>query len=172
MKKLTSLIITSMLIFSLTACKGGAPDITEAEAKKAILNHTPDAIITECIYKSASSSYEIEYKTAHNVYIAIVDADSGEISSVTIKEEITTEDPSVFETPEEDTDDKILPADTALSIAFADSGISGTASLVKNDLNRESKTYTVVFRSGNREFTYIIDAVTGAIISSETEMDS
>ena len=43
---------------------------------------------------------------------------------------------------------------------------------VQNKYNSDENTYFVVFRSGNKEFTYKIDAESGDILESNVDMDS
>ena len=171
MKHIKTLILTVFIAVFISACSNPAlPNVSEDKAKKAIMEHSPDAIITECIYHSDSDMYEIEFSTELNIYTGMVNASTGNVESVIVKEEITKEDNFVFDNGEPE-EEAFIPMDAALTIALSDSKATGSVVLVKNDLNRDSKTYTCIFRAGNKEFTYIINAVTGEVISSETELD-
>lgn len=172
MKKVKILFFTAIIIIMFSACNKLNSFISDAEAKNAITEYSPGAIITECTLHSESALYEIEFKTSHNVYIGYINARTGNVDSVSVKEEIIPEDNSVFTDEPETEDVSFIATDTALAIAIKDANVSGSVVLVKNELNRENKTFTCIFRAGNREFTYIINATTGDIISSETELDS
>ncbi|MDO5479051.1 MAG: PepSY domain-containing protein, partial [Clostridia bacterium] len=128
-------------------------------------------IILECFYDENVASYIIEFKTFYGLYEGVVNAHTGNITSIAIKPE--EDSAPMFEPPSEDEEEvSFIPHETALAIAISDSEIGGTAAVVKNDLDRERKTYNIIFRSGTTEYSYIIDAVTGDILSFDVVMDS
>ncbi len=143
--------------------------LSSEDAKKAIADYSPGAIITECDYDDDKSVYEIRFETDYGEYNAIVDGKSGKVLSVTLIEP----DPVV----PDDTDDgdgakQMLTPDDALTVAIMDADVSGSVMTVKNDYNKDENTYFLIFRSGNKEFTYTVDAETGDILDSSVDMDS
>ena len=165
------LLIFSMSLSFLPGCEKKEPElITSQEAKAAITELNPEAIILECEYKEEVNAYIIDFKTFYATYEGIVNAHTGNITSIVIKEK---EDNSpMFDTEPEEVADIFLHPDTALGIAISDSGAEGTAVIVKNELNSENKVFNIIFRSGSAEYYYTIDAVTGAILSMDMLLDS
>lgn len=94
--------------------------------------------------------------------------ETGSIVSVTLIEP----DPVIPDDPEPDKAKQVLTPDDALTVAIMDADVSGSVMTVQNNYNADENTYFVVFRSGNKEFTYKIDAETGDILESNVDMDS
>ena len=164
------LLIFSMSLSFLPGCEKEAPElITSQEAKAAILELNPESIILECEYVESSNTYIVEFKTFHATYRGVVNAYTGKIVSIVIKED---EDTTPMFAPEEEQEVPLLPYDTALSIALSDSDAEGTAVIVKNELDTENKVFNIIFRSGTAEYYYAVDAVTGDILSTEMVLDS
>ncbi|MBQ2942426.1 MAG: PepSY domain-containing protein [Clostridia bacterium] len=173
MHRLISLILLlSMIIVILPACEKEPQLITEKTAKETITEIYPEAIILECLFVEEERSYIVDFKTFHGTYEGIVNASSGKLLSVMLKEPETDEPMFAPEDEESASEEVFISLDTALTLALRDSGASGTAVLVKNSLDRENKTYNIIFRSGNTEYNYLIDAVTGDILSSDVVIDS
>ena len=65
---------------------------------------------------------------------------------------------------------ELISADTAKNAALKDAGISAAnARWMKCDLDRDDLVYEIEFRSGNMEYEYDIDAVTGKILQKEMD---
>ncbi len=170
-KKRTALILAASLFVFLGGCNNNktADTLSAEDAKKAISDYSPGAIITECDYNEDKSVYEIKFETDYGEYNATVDSKSGKVLSVTLIEP----DPVVPDDPVDgDGSKQILTPDDALTVAIMDADVSGSVMTVKNDYDRDENAYFLIFRSGNKEFTYKIDAETGDILDSSVDMDS
>lgn len=145
-------------------------NVSDDDAKKTVSEYSPGAVITECDYDDNLSAYEIKFETDYGEYKAVVSGESGKLISVTLIEE----DPVIPEEKPDDHDAKkqALTPDDALTVAIMDADVSGSVMTVKNSYNSEDNTYYIIFRSGNKEFTYEIDAETGDIVDSSVDMDS
>lgn len=173
MHKIFSVILTLFIILMLlpSCSKSNQQIITGKEAKEIITAHHSDAIILECIYSESTNSYVVDFKTFHGNYEGTVNARTGSITSIILKEE-PSDAPMFDPEDEENSQEHFIPAESAIQIALQDSEAEGTAVLIKNELDKENKVYNVIFRSGNSEYTYKIDAITGKIISFDVVIDS
>lgn len=168
MKKIFTLFLVCLFILTtLIACTTKETDLISSDmAKSILLEHNPDAIITDCTFNENTFSYTITFKTSLGVYVGSVGGFDGKLTSVSVQEE--KPEITEFETyPEEEPKERFITMDTALAIAISNSGASGTAIVVKTELDKNEKVFTIIFRSGEFEYSYIIDAVTGDIISSD-----
>lgn len=178
MKKKAILALISIAIV-LTGCgENSGKKISEKEAIKAIKDYSPGAVITECEYDEDSMVYEIEFGTEFGKYEGKVSAKNGDIISVITEEPISapqTDGPSANESNDNEntvTSKQAFSHDDALAIAIIDADVGGSVLTVKNSYDKEDNCYDIVFRSGNKEFSYKIDAETGDIKESSVDMDS
>lgn len=158
----------SLVLFAGGCNNNNKKNISFDDAKKAVSDYSPGAVITECDYDDNLSSYEIKFETEYGEYKAVVSGETGSIVSVTLIEP----DPVIPDDPEPDKAKQVLTPDDALTVAIMDADVSGSVMTVQNKYNSDENTYFVVFRSGNKEFTYKIDAETGDILESNVDMDS
>lgn len=169
-KTLYTLILAALLILQAGCAPKQNSVISSDEAKEVIFTHSPGAVITDCEYSDATCIYKIVFETDLGKYTASVNGKTGALISVTIiedKPEVKFDD-----TDEDDGPIKRLTPDDALTIAIIDSDVSGSVLTVKNEYRSEDNSYFVIFRSGNKEFTYTIDAENGDVISSDVDMDA
>lgn len=172
MKKLFYFLLIATLVAMQTGCgkSGSAKKISASDAKAAVSSYSPGAIINDCKYNEESDIYTVEFETDLGKYTASVNGKSGALICV-----VLTEDEPQY-TPEDDDEEpgpvQRLTPDDALTAAILNSDASGSVITVRNDYNRDSNSYTVVFRSGNKEFTYRIDAENGEVLESNVDMDS
>lgn len=177
MKKKIILVISLAMV--LTGCGNRLGQrISEKEAIKSISNYSPGAVITECEFDDDSFIYEIEFETEFGKYEAKVSAKNGAIISVVTEETKTapSTDSSLQndtgESENAETKEQAFSPDDALAIAIMDADVGGSVLTVKNSYDKENNCYEVVFRSGNKEFSYEIDAATGEVRESSVDMDS
>lgn len=173
--------ILALIFFAvvLTGCgKNSGKRISEKEAIKAIKDYSPGAVITECEYDKDSMVYEIEFETELGKYEGKVSAKNGDIISV-ITEEPISAPPADTSLSDESNDNEntgtskqAFSHDDALIIAIMDADVGGSVLTVKNSYDKEDNCYDIVFRSGNKEYSYEIDAETGDIKESSVDMDS
>lgn len=170
-QKLTFVLIFTFILLCFAGCQ--KPDeklISLDEAKAVITDYSPGCVITDCELDDDSMNYEIEFKTQFGEYEATVSGKTGDILSVVLEE------PDYVPQPKQDEDDddsqRALSPDDALTVAIMDADVSGSVLTVKNSYSGEDNCYTVIFRSGNKEFLYKIDAATGDILDSAVDMDS
>lgn len=171
MKKIAT--ASALLLILITAgCRTSDTDIISADkAKETVTSGYPGAVITDCEFDEDENLYKIEFETEYGEYEAFVSAKNGSIISVTLEEEPIA--PSDYESEDEDEKPKqIYSPDDALSIALMDADLSGSVLTVKNQYDSDTNCYNLIFRSGNKEFSYRIDAETGAIKDSSVDMDS
>lgn len=175
MKKKAIVLIVSLAVI-LTGCgKRSEQRISEKEAIKAISDYSPGAVITECEFDEDSFVYEIEFETEFGKYEGKVSAKNGDIISVITEETKTALPPdSSLQNADKSSDapKQAIAHDDALAIAITDADIAGSVLTVKNSYDKEDNCYEIVFRSGNKEFSYEIDAATGEIRESSVDMDS
>ena len=170
-KLFTILSIFLIILLPFSGCKEKEHEIiTSQDAKAAIAELNPEAIILECEYNEDVNAYIIEFKTFYATYEGIVNANTGTINSIVIKEE--EDDTPMFDPEPEEVDDAFISPDTALAVALSNSGAEGTAVIVKNELDAENKVFNIIFRSVTAEYYYTVDAVTGDILSMEMVLDS
>ena len=173
MKKTIFLFFSIFLIlFSFAGCNTAEENvpITAKEAKDIITAHSPEAIILECDYDTLSDCYVIVFKTSFGSYEGVVHASSGSIVSVSVKENFLPD----TEFPEEEVspESKYIPIDTALATVLVDSGIDGTGVVLQSELDEENERYIFVIRSGDEEYSYAVDAVTGKILIMQVNLVS
>lgn len=171
-QKLTSVLIFAFILLCFSGCRKPAEKLISLdEAKAVITEYSPGCIITDCELDNDSMNYEIEFKTQFGEYEATVSGKNGDILSVVLEEPDYV--PQQKQDDEEKDDSRhALSSDDALTIAIMDADVSGSVLTVKNSYSNEDNCYTVIFRSGNKEFLYKIDAATGDILDSAVDMDS
>lgn len=170
-RKLTFILIFAFTLLCLSGCQKPEEKIISVdEAKAAITDYSPGCIIKDCELDDDSMNYEVEFKTQFGEYEATVSGKTGEILSVVLEEP----DYVPQSKPDNNDDDEMraISPDDALTIAIMDADVSGSVLTVKNSYSNEDNCYTVIFRSGNKEFIYKIDATTGDILDSAVDMDS
>lgn len=170
MKKLLYFLLIVTLVAMQTGCgkSGQAKKISASDAKEVVSSYSPGAIINACEYDEESDMYTVEFETELGKFNASVSGKGGKLISVTVIED----EPEYILGDEDDGPVQRLTPDDALTAAILASDASGSVITVRNDYNRDSNSYTVVFRSGNREFTYRIDAESGEVLESNVDMDS
>lgn len=171
MKQFVGLLILISLI-CIPGCEK-IDSVSMDEAKKIIMEYSPEAVITDCTLSEDSKNYEISFDTPYDSYVGTVNPKTGNIFSISVKEEEKA-DPSIFteENPVTENDTSAVTPDSALATAINHSGIQGSAVLIQNELDEESNSYKIIFRSVNREYSYEIDANDGRILHSASYIDS
>ncbi len=170
MKNALFLIIILSLI-CLSGCEK-EKNISREEAIEIVSEYCTNSLITDCSLSEDSENYIIRFTTPFDSYTAVVGTASGEIISISVADD-TKEDPTAFNN--EDAvlkNESYLTPDNALSVALNDAQPQGSAVIIQNELDEESNSYKIIFRSLNKEYSYEIDAHDGTIISSASYIDS
>lgn len=135
----------------------------------------------ELDYEHGRMVYEIEFTYQNgSEYECTVDALTGEVLSGHHSRENghgdhhTGSDAPSSSAPSEPSSGTLIGADAARAAALAHAGVSETDAYgweCELDLDRGSYLYEVEFKSGGYEYSYDIDAGTGAVIRYEKERD-
>ncbi len=119
--------------------------------------------------------YEVEFVVGNTEYEYEINAITGEI----IKFETEFEDdphgaPPVTERPTQQPGSNFLSEDEIRAIVFNHAGVNANDVRefeIELDDEHGIRVYEVEFKAGNIEYDYVVNAVTGEIIKSETEVD-
>ncbi len=164
MKKLLSLLLPCILLY-IPAC---TKVISTEKAEKIVTEYNSDAVIKSCTLSEEQDEYEILFDTPYDSFVIILDSHSGDITSVSLKEEEKIDDPTIFEDDEPEPP-KQLPSsisfNSALNIALNHSGAQGSASVIAREFDEEAHSYKFIFRSLNTEYIYEISSTDGTIIN-------
>ena len=163
-KMLFLILISAMLILLIPGCKNSVAITSEQEAKDALIENTPEAIILNCTYQEDTKTYQIEYQTEYDTYIAFLDSVSGKIT-ISPKSVLETEDPTLF--PEDNVNKEpqlTISSDDAYVLAVADAGSTAMVNRSQEDYIKSTNTYYVSFYSVDYEYSYIISAETGEVL--------
>ncbi len=121
--------------------------------------------------------YEVEFKVSKTTYHYEIDLYDGSVLTGE-NESYSDHDHSDSDHDHSDSDtastssDTYISESTALNIALSDAGVSSSdliKSEVKLDEHHDQMIYEVEFKTKSRKYEYEIDAVTGSILSSETD---
>ena len=128
-------------------------------------------------YEDGVKVYDIEFYSGNVEYDYEINAATGAIISVDRDIEnysIPTAAPAPAPTPAptQPAAPSTISADRAKQIALSHAGVSG-ASFTKVELDTDDgvRVYEIEFKVGNVEYDYYIDATSGAILSSSSEID-
>ena len=118
--------------------------------------------------------YDVEFRSGNTEYDYEIDAVSGDIikSEKETKPAVTTAPSSSGSSNSGSTQTQYIGENSAKQKAFSHAGVSSSNVsnvVVKLDRDDGRTVYDVEFRSGNTEYDYEIDAVSGDIIKSEKE---
>ena len=184
---------------STSAAINSAKNISVEDAKQIALAHAKIAqssvtfIKAELDTEDGRQVYDIEFYSGNTEYDYEIDAISGEIVSsdmdienYTIPAQTAAQPAATQAAPAAPTQAATQPqpaaptqaassgisADRAKQIALSHAGVSG-ASFTKVELDTDDgvRVYEIEFKVGNVEYDYDIDASSGAIISSSSEID-
>lgn len=184
---------------STSAAINSAKNISVEDAKQIALAHAKIAqssvtfIKAELDTEDGRQVYDIEFYSGNTEYDYEIDAISGEIVSsdmdienYTIPAQTAAQPAATQAAPAAPTQAATQPqpaaptqaassgisADRAKQIALSDAGVSG-ASFTTVELYTDDgvRVYEIEFKVGNVEYDYDIDASSGAIISSSSEID-
>ncbi len=119
--------------------------------------------------------YEVEFVVGNTEYEYEINAITGEI----IKFETELDDdphgaPPVTERPTQQPGSNFLSEDEIRAIVFNHAGVNANDVRefeIELDDEHGIRVYEVEFKAGNIEYDYVVNAVTGEIIKSETEVD-
>ena len=145
--------------------------VTAEEARAAALNHAGlDAsevsdYRSKLDYDDARAVYEIEFVSGGYEYEYEIDAQTGKVASF---------DKEYHEGEYGNAAAAAITPEEAKATAFADAMLtSGQISDYESELDyqRGRMVYEIEFKSGGKEYEYVIDAQTGAVISGEVEAD-
>ena len=184
---------------STSAAINSAKNISVEDAKQIAFAHAKIAqssvtfIKAELDTEDGRQVYDIEFYSGNTEYDYEIDAISGEIVSsdmdienYTIPAQTAAQPAATQAAPAAPTQAATQPqpaaptqaassgisADRAKQIALSHAGVSG-ASFTKVELDTDDgvRVYEIEFKVGNVEYDYDIDASSGAIISSSSEID-
>ena len=159
------------------AAKSSVQEILSASDAEAItLAHAgvtdPAGLKTELDEDDGVKEYEIEFRSGNYEYDYTIDAVTGNILSH--DKEFDPADKPVETTPAAANPpvQEILSASDAESIALAHAGVTDPTGL-KTELDEDDgvKEYEIEFCSGDYEYEYTIDAITGDILSHDKELN-
>ena len=169
------------------AANNPSGDIGIERAKQIALSHaglsqgSVSFVKAELDYEDGVKVYDIEFYSGNVEYDYEINAASGAIISVDRDIEnysISTEAPAPAPTaaptpaPTQPVAPSTISADRAKQIALSHAGVGG-ASFTKVELDTDDgvAVYEIEFKVDNVEYDYEINAVSGAIISSKSEVD-
>ena len=115
--------------------------------------------------------YDIEFYSGNVEYDYEINAATGAI--VSFDQDIENyEIPTQPAAPTQAQTASVISVDKAKQIALSHAGVSGASfKKVKLDTDDGVRVYEIEFKVGNVEYDYDIDASSGAIISSSSEID-
>ena len=150
--------------------------IGEDKARDIALSHAkvtkPNALEIEFDTENGVILYEVEFKDTTYEYEYEIDAKTGEI--ITSKKEKEDDKEISNNTSETNTNTNtnrnFIGEDKARDIALSHAKVSNPQNL-KIELDREDQEYSVEFYYDGYEYDYEINAVSGAILSSDKEKD-
>lgn len=164
-KKLCFLILPVLLIL-LFACTAPSSDpISEDDAIAAVLDKAPDATDMSCLLSEDGENYLVTYKSVFGRFTASVDAESGNVTSIRL-----LDDPEPLSSAPVDKA-AVISAAEALSVVKIDADLSGDVNVIENEYDAEAVTFSIILRSGNKEYAYTVDAKTGDILSKQVDID-
>ena len=163
----------------------GAKQIALAHAKVALKDVT--FIKAEIDYEDGIKVYDIDFYSGNVEYDYEINAATGSILSVDwdiedysipAPEPAPTEvpapapAPTAAPSPTQPAAPSTISADRAKQIALSHAGVGG-ASFIKAELDTDDgvQVYEIEFKVGNVEYEYDINAISGEIISSKSEVD-
>ena len=165
---------TQTVKLTTTATTGQSGDyIGQEKAKTIALNHAgvsaSDAsyVRVELGYDDGRMEYEVEFWSGNKEYDYDIDALTGEIRSYDY-------DIEGYDIPSTSQSGSYIGQEKAKTIALNHAGISASdASFVKVELDYDDgrAEYEVEFWSGNKEYDYDIDALTGEIRSYDYDIE-
>ena len=167
--------------------QGQGQGITEADAKQIALRHA-DVSESDATYMKVKlerdhgrDEYDVEFYAGNTEYDYEIDAVTGEILSFDYDAESYTPPAGQNQTgsgaeagSQNQGEASYITPDQAKAAAFAHANVSeGDAAKLKVEFDQDHgrAEYDVEFDVGNTEYEYEIDAVTGEVISYETDHD-
>lgn len=139
---------------------------------KAELDHEDGVKVYDIEFYSGNVEYDYEINAASGVIIS-VDRDIENYSIPTAAPAPTAAPtPAPTEAPTQPAAPSTISADRAKQIALSHAGVGG-ASFIKVELDTDDgvQVYEIEFKVGNVEYEYDINAISGEIISSKSEVD-
>ena len=152
-------------------------DIGVEKAKEIALSHAGHSldkvsfVKAEIDYEDGIKVYDIDFYSGNVEYDYEIDAVSGSILSADrdIENYVIPTQPS---TAAANTQSSEISVEKAKQIALSHAGVGG-ANFTKAELDTDDgvQVYEIEFKVGNVEYEYDINAISGAIISSKSEVD-
>ncbi len=128
-------------------------------------------LVCQMDYENHSMVYEMEFYVHSTEYEYEIDAKTGNIVNVDLDREDAVNNVQPNDIPLAPT---YISKDSALSLAYTHAGVDGASVFgLECELDDDDgvAVYEVSFHSGSYEYDYEINAITGAILESEKDID-
>ena len=151
-----------------------ALETTEVKAENATISKR------ELIYKKGKPQYKIQFSTLEkndNVqFICTIDGMTGDVINVrkTVSSRASSENDGASDTDAYDDPDQFIGVDQVMEIVLSDTGLDRSETEFKAvRLNNRNNimVYVAEFESGEVDYKFFVDAVTGAVIERRVEYD-
>lgn len=164
----------SFCLFLFACGKEKSALLSSEEAKAALLSAQPSSSILLLQLNESKTDYLTVFSTSDGFSLALIDAESGRVHDVLPfhlpagRDEVmeSKEDPALESAPSQRLSEK-----EAVAIAQKDTKAAEEPSVMQSTYDADSNTYRILLKSGNLEYSYVIDASNGKIITSDLNTD-